>query len=305
MAARSHLLAVGVDAGGTWIRIHAGRANQRAVRTAARVATVGDLETYLSAVWRRHGWSARQVAALVVASKGIWTRAECQRVARRLRRFARAVRVMPDAQAAALGALDGQPGVLVLSGTGSIVVGHDGRGRWLRAGGFGPLLGDEGSGFWLGREWVRATTRSGDFEKIRNLAHAAQPVAAVAALAPTVLARARRGDAIASRVVREGQQRLAACAIDLARRLRLTLPVVMSWAGSVMGDAWFRAGTARAACGGLRSRWMADPSPGRAAAWRRWPASASPIGPTRGDAQPATHGAGRCAGHRVPPLQSL
>ena len=115
-----------------------------------------------------------------------------------LRRFARAVRVIPDAQAAALGALDGRPGVLVLSGTGSIVVGHDGRGRWARAGGFGPLLGDEGSGFWLGREWVRATTVPGDFEKIRKLAHAAQPVAAVAALAPAVLARARRGDAMAA-----------------------------------------------------------------------------------------------------------
>ena len=258
MTARSHRLAVGVDAGGTWIRIHAGRANQRAVRTTSRVATVADLETYLSAVWRRHGWAARDVAALVVASKGIWTRAECQRAARGLRRFARAVRVMPDAQAAALGALDGQPGVLVLSGTGSIVVGHDGRGRWLRAGGFGPLLGDEGSGFWLGREWVRATTRPGDFEKIRKLAHAAQPVAAVAALAPTVLARARRGDAIAARVVHEGQRGLADCAVDLARRLRLTPPVAMSWAGSVMGDAWFRTGVAGAVRrGGLRSRWVA------------------------------------------------
>ena len=214
-----------------------------------------------------------------MASKGIWTRAECQRVARRLRRFARAVRVMPDAQAAALGALDGQPGVLVLSGTGSIVVGHDGRGRWARAGGFGPLLGDEGSGFWLGREWVRATTRPGDFEKIRKLAHAAQPVAAVAALAPTVLARARRGDAIAARIVREGQRRLAACAVDLARRLRLTPPVAMSWAGSVMGDAWFRAGVARAVTrGGLRARWMAPASEPLVAAARMAEALAG-IGP--------------------------
>ena len=153
------------------------------------------------------------MAALVVASRNL-TRAEGQRVARSLHRFARAVRVMPDAQAAALGALDGEPGVLVLSGTGSIVVGHDGRGHWARAGGFGPLLGDEGSGFWLGREWVRARTGPGDFDKIRKLAHAAQPAAAVAALAPTVLARARRGDAIASRIVGEGQRRLAACAVD-------------------------------------------------------------------------------------------
>jgi len=258
VADRAKRLAVAVDVGGTWIRIHALADGRRPLRAAARVASVPDLEAYLSMVWRRRGWSSGEVAALVVASKGIWTRAECARAARRLGRYARAVRVMPDAQAAALGALDGRPGVLVLSGTGSIVVGHDGRSRWARAGGFGPLLGDEGSGFWLGREWVRATTRPGDFDKIRKLAHAAQPAAAVAALAPAVLARARRGHAVASRIVREGQRHLAAHVVDLARRLHLSSPVAVSWAGSVMGDAWFRAGVSRAvARAGLRARWMA------------------------------------------------
>jgi N-acetylglucosamine kinase-like BadF-type ATPase len=251
-------LAVGVDAGGTWIRVHASLSSRRVARASARVARVADLETYLSEVWQRRRWPRHRVASLVVATKGIWTAAEGRRIARRLHRFARTVRVMPDAQAAALGALDGRPGVLVLSGTGSIAIGHDGRGRWARSGGFGPLLGDEGSGFWLGREWVRAATGPGDFAKIRTLAHAAQPVAAVAALAPAVLARARRGDAIAAPIVLKGQRSLAACAADLARRLRLPPPVAMSWAGSVMGDAWFRAGVARAvARAGIRARWMA------------------------------------------------
>src|SRR5262245_51034548 len=253
----SSALAVGVDVGGTWIRIHATTDGRRATRAVARVAAAGDLDTRLAAVWRLRGWSPRNVVALVVASKGIWTRQECDRVARRLGRFARAVRVMPDAQAAALGALDGRPGVLVLSGTGSIVIGHDGGNRWARAGGFGPLLGDEGSGFWLGREWVRATTSPGGFGAIRRLAHAPQPAAAVAALAPGVLARARRGHAIAARIVREGQRHLARSAVDLARQLCLTPPVAMSWAGSVMGDAWFRAGVARAVSrAGLRAHWM-------------------------------------------------
>jgi N-acetylglucosamine kinase-like BadF-type ATPase len=257
MAGRARSLAIGVDVGGTWIRIHASAPDGRPVRDATRVAAAADLPDHLRAVWGRHGWSGRDVAALVVASKGLWTRAECRRLARRLQRFARAVRIVPDAQAAALGALDGQPGVLVLSGTGSIVVGHDGHGRWSRAGGFGPLLGDEGSGFWLGREWIRATTGPGDFDRIRSLAHAAQPAAAVAALAPAVIAAARGGHATAARIVREGQRCLATCAVDLARRLRLSPPVAMSWAGSVMGDAWYRAGVARAvARAGLRARWM-------------------------------------------------
>jgi N-acetylglucosamine kinase-like BadF-type ATPase len=170
--------------------------------------------------------------------------------------LSRRTRVIPDAQAAALGALDDRPGVLVLSGTGSIVVGHDGRGRWARAGGFGPLLGDEGSGFWLGREWVRATAGKGDFQAIRALAHSPNPVAAIAALAPVVIARARRGDRRALRIVGAGQRHLASWTFTVARGLGLRPPIEMSWAGSVLGDAWFRAGVAHAiAERGLRARW--------------------------------------------------
>jgi N-acetylglucosamine kinase-like BadF-type ATPase len=269
MSARAHPLAVGVDVGGTWVRVEARAAGRRAARTATRAAATAALETHLAAVWREHGWSRRDVAALVVASKGVWTPAECRRVGRRLAALAARVRVVPDAQAAALGALDGRPGVLVLSGTGSIAVGHDGRGRWARAGGFGPFIGDEGSGFWLGREWVRATVRPGDFTRIRALAHAAQPAAAIAAIAPRVIARARRGDARARRIAREGQRRLADCAVDVARRLRLAPPVAMSWAGSVMGEPWFRSGLARAVRRtGLRARWVTPVAEPLAAATR-------------------------------------
>jgi N-acetylglucosamine kinase-like BadF-type ATPase len=257
MAALAPPLAIGVDAGGTWIRVEARAAGRRVARASARVAASADVETVLAALWRLRAWSRRDVAAMVVASKGVWSPAECRRLARRLTRLARRVRVIPDAQAAALGALDGRPGVLVLSGTGAIVVGHDGAGRWSRAGGFGALLGDEGSGFWLGREWVRATTGPGDFEKVRRLAHSARPVAAIATLAPLVLARARRGEDRAVRIAREGQRRLADCALDVGRRLRLRPPVAVSWAGTVMGDAWFRAGVARAVQRrGLRARWV-------------------------------------------------
>lgn len=250
-------LVVGVDAGGTWIRVRALCGERLAARAAARGPRAADLPGFLREVWQRHRWRRTRIAALVVSSKGIWTARECGRMAHRLSGLARRVRVIPDAQAAALGALGGQPGVLVLSGTGSIVVGHDGRGRWERAGGFGPLLGDEGSGFWLGREWLRATVGAGDFEAVRALAHASKPVSAIAALAPMVIARARRGDRRARGIVAAGQAHLAANAADVARRLVLPTPVTMSWAGGVLADPWFRAGVVRAlARGGLRVRWI-------------------------------------------------
>ena len=50
-------------------------------------------------------------------------------------------------------------GVAVIAGTGSAAWGKNSRGGEARAGGWGYLLGDEGSGYWLGREAVRHSLR--------------------------------------------------------------------------------------------------------------------------------------------------
>jgi glucosamine kinase len=248
---------VGADVGGTWIRI-AVWADGRRIPTVA-VPAVRNLQALASAlrgVWRRRRWDRQRVASLVVASRGLWTVGERHALARSLRGYARRVRVISDAQAALLGALDGRPGVLVLSGTGSIVVGRDARSRWSRAGGLGPLVGDEGSGFWLGREWLRVLARDGRLVATLRAVHATDPVRTIAALAPRVIERARRGDRRALRIVREGQRHLAARALEVARALKLPQPVDASWAGRVLANPWFRAGTIRAvARAGLRARW--------------------------------------------------
>jgi glucosamine kinase len=67
-----------------------------------------------------------------------------------------------DAFIASLGAIGIDPGILLISGTGSIVIGRDNNRRMFRVGGWGPHFGDEGSGFWIGREAVRAALRSLD-----------------------------------------------------------------------------------------------------------------------------------------------
>jgi N-acetylglucosamine kinase-like BadF-type ATPase len=254
---RGKAVCVGADVGGTWVRI-AVWADGRRVPTVAIPAdrNLQELAEALRVVWRRRRWDRQRVASLVVASRGLWTVGERHALARSLRGYARRVRVISDAQAALLGALGGRPGVLVLSGTGSIVVGRDARSRWSRAGGLGPLVGDEGSGFWLGREWLRAAARDGRLLSTLRAVHAADPVKTIAALAPHVIALARRGDPRALRIVREGQRHLAARALEVARALRLPQPVDASWAGRVLGNPWFRAGTIRAvARAGLRARW--------------------------------------------------
>src|SRR5204862_47365 len=104
--------------------------------------------------------TSRGLTAGVATARAVWTAAERRAVKRGLRRAAARVHVISDAEAALLGAHDAQPGVLVLAGTGSIVLGRDAAGRLARAGGLGPLIGDEGSAFWLGREWLRRTPRA-------------------------------------------------------------------------------------------------------------------------------------------------
>ena len=67
-----------------------------------------------------------------------------------------------DAFIASIGAIGVDPGILLIAGTGSIVIGRDIKGTMFRVGGWGPHFGDEGSGFWIGREAVRTALRALD-----------------------------------------------------------------------------------------------------------------------------------------------
>jgi N-acetylglucosamine kinase-like BadF-type ATPase len=77
------------------------------------------------------------------------------------------VRVESDAAIAFAGAIGVKPGVLLIAGTGSIAIGRKVDGSMIRVGGWGPHFGDEGGGFWIGREAVRAALR-GDFPSLAS-----------------------------------------------------------------------------------------------------------------------------------------
>ena len=227
------------------------------------------LRARLRASWRRWRLAPRDVSALVLASRGVWTAAERRAAARRLRGLARRVLVVADVEAAYRGALGDAPGILLLAGTGSIALGRDAGGRWARAGGLGPLAGDEGSAFWIGRQWLirlddrraapgspggprparRRARRAG---RARRGPTGAATVAGTAALAPRALRAARGGSPAARRIVAEAQRHLAALVGEVARRLRFRSPVAVSWAGGLLADRALRRGVWRAArAGGL------------------------------------------------------
>lgn len=133
---------------------------------------------------------------------------------------ARLVCIAADAVTAYLGTLGVTPGTTAICGTGVAVLGWDGHTASRRIDARGYLLGDHGSGFWIGQHGLRmaldaregrggsdvlaeASERLGSREAIYQAAMAPSPARYVAGFAPDVLRAAKDGDGIARAVVNE------------------------------------------------------------------------------------------------------
>lgn len=153
---------------------------------------------------------------------------------------ARRVLVVGDAEAAMADAFGDAPGVLVISGTGSIAWARNGDGGCIRVGGWGRHIGDEGSGYRMGVDAVRAVLRAFDWREgatsltepllaatrcstpddlVRFSATASK--ADFAALAPVVLNAADSGDAAAARIRGDAVAALVELAATAVARIRL------------------------------------------------------------------------------------
>ncbi|GIF16779.1 N-acetylglucosamine kinase [Actinoplanes teichomyceticus] len=200
--------------------------------------------------------------------------------------------VLGDAVTAFAAGTPEPSGAVLIAGTGAIAARVDGHTVTRTADGLGWLLGDEGSGRWLGLRAVRAAARAFDSAlAARVAAHAAigsrdelvrwaqaLPLDAIAALAPVVCDAARTGDPDAGRIVADAVRRLTRT-LD---SLRSPGPVVL--AGSLLtSDTPVRDGV----LAGLRARGVPVTSagdPAAAAAWLAAPTRtryATLLGPAR------------------------
>ena len=144
-------------------------------------------------------------------------------------------------------------GVAVIAGTGSAAWGTNADGAEARAGGWGYLLGDEGSGYWLGREAVRYSLHQMDLgaepdgltrglleyckldspgELIGHF-HQGTTRRYWAAASPVVVAAAANGHAAALAMVDRAGAELAAMASQVAVQLGVAGPIVL---GSGLGS---------------------------------------------------------------------
>jgi glucosamine kinase len=177
-------------------------------------------------------------AALCAGLAGVGNEAERLAVEQALAGAAGVVRVVSDGEIALHGAFDGGPGVLLIAGTGSVAYGRGPDGRTDRCGGWGMYVGDEGSGYALGRAALAAALRSVDGREAetrllpvllellsldgpRGIPPWAGRAAKgeVASLARHVVELAAAGDAVAMRLVEQQAAELASHVIALAHRL--------------------------------------------------------------------------------------
>jgi N-acetylglucosamine kinase-like BadF-type ATPase len=72
------------------------------------------------------------------------------------------ISILGDVETAFAGALENKPGYILIAGTGSICYGRDVNGKVYRTGGFGHIIGDEGSGYAIARDILAAVARAQD-----------------------------------------------------------------------------------------------------------------------------------------------
>jgi N-acetylglucosamine kinase-like BadF-type ATPase len=163
-----------------------------------------------------------------------------------------------DAQCAVAGATDLAPGVVVIAGTGSVALGVDAKGRMARSGGWGPTMGDEGSGYDIARRALAAVAgaldgRAPETSLTRRVCEhlgvagpedlpsvvydpARGSQQKIASLGRLVAEEARAGERVAREIVERAGQDLAAAMVAVIRRLGLrnaAFPV--AYVGGVFG----------------------------------------------------------------------
>lgn len=148
-----------------------------------------------------------------------------------------AIEIIGDMEIALESAFAGQPGIVVIAGTGAIAFGRNSSGQTARASGWGRMVSDDGSGHWIGVQAVRAALRAHDAGRdtplLRNLLQSLDaksvhdlvvrangtPPPDFAALFPVVLAAEEEGDEVATSVLEQAGRELAETAAIVLRRL--------------------------------------------------------------------------------------
>jgi glucosamine kinase len=258
----TELIVVGVDGGGTSTRVlvadergkvlHRLQGDASAVKPGAEAESADVIAALVKDAVIAADMGHLMPRALVVGVAGVGREAQKIALQQELERheLAESITVLSDAEAAMEDAFADGPGILLIGGTGSIAWGRSPVGTMQRCGGWGPLIGDEGGGAWLGRKALQVITAAhdgrepetaltgailtalelDDVPSIIAWAAAATP-GDMATLAPAVLSAAAVGDLRANTIVTMAVEELGLHIRALARALfvdeRAAIPVAL------------------------------------------------------------------------------
>jgi len=216
---------------------------------------------------RKAGLSFDHVEALAAGLTGAGRASDQQRMRDGLEHYAKAqgsslnnVIIESDARVALEAAFKGAAGMILICGTGSIALGKSSDGRVFRVGGWGRIIGDEGSGYTIGREGLNAVTRQLDGRAkktlitelvAKNLKLKTQEdiIAAVyrenldvATVAPLVVEAAEKQDSDCERILNKAtfelteHVRALTLAMEHAARDRARQKILLAFIGSIIAS---------------------------------------------------------------------
>jgi len=242
---------LGIDAGGTktvcLLADDTGRIVGEGRGPGANFHTSGelDLERVLRQVVDQAMGDGEIVpAAACIGIAGVDREPEAALVRDIMRRIgcAAPVVVVNDALIALAAGTGDMPGIVIIAGTGSIAYGRNARRVAARSGGWGHIIGDEGSGYWIGREALSAVVRAvdgrgpstrltddvlehfaiGDISGLPRIVYDRDlPRISVAALGPIVQSASTFGDPVAQAILERAADELALAAGSVAAKLEM------------------------------------------------------------------------------------
>lgn len=192
---------------------------------------------------------------------GVDRASDLEHIAPYLAPLATHVQLTNDAELLLAG-LEHALGVVLIAGTGSIAWGRDADGHSARAGGWGHLLGDEGSGYAIAQQALQAAVRASDgrgphtllltrildawqlhkAEQLISHVYSEPDKARIASLSSVVLRCADAGDAIATAIVQHAAQELALAVRAVSQNLTFPqqeIPLALG-GGLLLNEAEFR-----------------------------------------------------------------
>lgn len=258
-------LFLGIDGGGTKTRCIVGDENSQlgvGSSSSSKVQRVGEacardaLAASVHEACVQAGISPRQIARSCAGITGS-ARREIAAVIKNLMTsiVSGQVEIVGDVEIAFEDAFAAGPGVILIAGTGSIAYGRNLKGETARAGGWGYAVSDEGSGYWIGAEAVRAALLARDREEHSGLLDDlmaglgardfedfivrlnASPQVDFSPLFPVVLAASDNGDPVASEILTRAGRELAYLAGIVIERLFGNQSISIATHGGVLASS--------------------------------------------------------------------